>query len=747
MVGALSVLLLPLLPAPTRPAPTPSAETAPATATPATAMPAPTPSAVPALRLLQASATQAWTQRATLGAYTAMGHYPSMPMSSPAVGDVTGDGVDDVVVGNMDGFLRVYRADTGALEASVPLEGPIQSSPLLVDLYGGGRPEVVVSSASVTPGNTSSVRVLSFSPDGTWWSPFNRTSAHPVLGPTVLQRPFLATPAVGDIDGDGQPEIVAANLDQHLYAWNLDGSQVFAPKFLYDTLLSSPTLVDWNGDGRAEIVFGGDMGPYPGSPYPAAKGLLWSVDGTGNVSPGYPIQIPDQVLWTPPTVTDLNGDGAWDVVLGTGMNYPEPGGARVYAYTLATRQSVQGFPVAVAGRTYSAPLVVPLNGVPTVLVGTGRGWLYSITRDGHVRWRRCTTRFTPCTETGQAGAADFLQVNPAVADIDGDGALEAVVTTEKDLKFYDLLSGAPENFTDGATRDAPVTVAGAWPNAATPSIAAVGGTTSIFVHGIEDDGNGAIGVGDHAFLQRWTTSSPLGAAPWPTDKANMARTGLVCTVTTSTAALRSFAAAATHDFLGREATESEKATFARQVRSCELSVGSYLAQMVASDAWLGAVVTKFYTDTLGRQPEAAGLSYWVGILRSGRLTVAQVASAFYASDEYYTHLGGGTDRSWVTELYRTLLHREPEATGLDYWAGLARSAGRTTVVYSFYQSQESCETRVTGLYQTLLGRAPDPGGLSYWAGLLPAQGDLALALNLASSAEYFGRATATYPQA
>ena len=51
------------------------------------------------------------------------------------------------------------------------------------------------------------------------------------------------------------------------------------------------------------------------------------------------------------------------------------------------------------------------------------------------------------------------------------------------------------------------------------------------------------------------------------------------------------------------------------------------------------------------------------------------------------------------------------------------------------------------LYLTLLGREPDPGGLGYWARILPAQGDLALALNLALSAEYAARAVTRFPRA
>jgi hypothetical protein len=43
-----------------------------------------------------------------------------------------------------------------------------------------------------------------------------------------------------------------------------------------------------------------------------------------------------------------------------------------------------------------------------------------------------------------------------------------------------------------------------------------------------------------------------------------------------------------------------------------------------------------------------------------------------------------------------------------------------------------------------LGRNPDPGGLTYWTGRILNDGDLALAANLAGSAEYFNRAQSRF---
>ena len=122
-----------------------------------------------------------------------------------------------------------------------------------------------------------------------------------------------------------------------------------------------------------------------------------------------------------------------------------------------------------------------------------------------------------------------------------------------------------------------------------------------------------------------------------------------------------------------------------------------------------------------------------------------MAAAFYASNEYYVGIGGGTDPSWVTDLYAKLLDRPADPGGLAYWTRQTATAGRDSVARRFFQSPESARARLTGLYQDLLGRAPDPSGLAYWSAKVVTAGDLALAVNLAASNEYRNRAAAASP--
>lgn len=214
---------------------------------------------------------------------------------------------------------------------------------------------------------------------------------------------------------------------------------------------------------------------------------------------------------------------------------------------------------------------------------------------------------------------------------------------------------------------------------------------------------------------------------------------------TSQLAYAAFVRATYQDFLGRPAEEWEV-----NVRVASLAGGygklNYLNELANSDEWLKAIVTSFYQNTLGRAPDAGGLSNWIGELRSRRLTVAQVAAQFYASEEFYTLHAGATNQSWVTELYRQILHREPDAGGLTAWTNLTNSGrmNRGQIAENFYQSNESRMDRVSTLYQELLKRTPDPTGWPYWTVQVLYTGDIWLAVSLSSSEEYWSIAHTRY---
>lgn len=245
------------------------------------------------------------------------------------------------------------------------------------------------------------------------------------------------------------------------------------------------------------------------------------------------------------------------------------------------------------------------------------------------------------------------------------------------------------------------------------------------------------------FESRTGTVTPTngGGVGWT---AAHGATSVVLTVSATTPS-ESFVKAAYQDFLNRQPTASELSTTAAALDAGTASRASVVRSLSTSPEYVTALVQRLYLDTLGRPGDSGGVAYWVEQLRTGRRSVAQVAASFYASPEYFTGIGGGTNQTWVRDLYVKLLGRAADAEGTTYWVGQTVATSRTDVAFRFYQSLESRRTWVTRLYQALLGRAPDTDGRDYWAGRITTEGDLALAANLASSAEYATRARTRYP--
>lgn len=145
-------------------------------------------------------------------------------------------------------------------------------------------------------------------------------------------------------------------------------------------------------------------------------------------------------------------------------------------------------------------------------------------------------------------------------------------------------------------------------------------------------------------------------------------------------------------------------------------------------------------DTLGREPEPAGLAAWVAVAQNGT-PIATIASCFYGSGEYLAVIAGGDRCVWITDLYRKLLFRSPDGPGQAGWlAALDRGPSWAEIALGFYQAEETLRLRVNNLYGALLGRCADPTGLTGWSRVVAAEGDLALAAALASSEEYWERA-------
>lgn len=143
------------------------------------------------------------------------------------------------------------------------------------------------------------------------------------------------------------------------------------------------------------------------------------------------------------------------------------------------------------------------------------------------------------------------------------------------------------------------------------------------------------------------------------------------------------------------------------------------AQVVPDDTSQDEFLTAAYRDLLGREPDAAGYSYWLGLLDDG-VPAGVVAAAIGDADEQR--------RLVVTQAYMRVLRRNPDAGGLRFWSADMIDKTSEVELYSllfgsaeyFQQNGRTSTGFVTALYRDILTRNPDNAGLSYWSDLLSA---------------------------
>jgi hypothetical protein len=199
-----------------------------------------------------------------------------------------------------------------------------------------------------------------------------------------------------------------------------------------------------------------------------------------------------------------------------------------------------------------------------------------------------------------------------------------------------------------------------------------------------------------------------------------------------------FIAGLYYDLLHRQPQEAEVAAW-----NSALGAGVSKVQVVqgfeSSDEYLLDQVQEDYQTFLGRNADPAGAQAWLQALKQGT-SPQDLMAAFVASDEYYQNQGG-TLQAWVNALYRDVLGRVADPTGLAAWVqSLQNGASRSSVALAFVQSQEEDVQLVTGVYENLLGRLPDAAGLEHWVAALGNGLTLAQLNTLfATSAEYLNR--------
>ena len=231
-----------------------------------------------------------------------------------AVADFTGDGTMEIAIAMHEAGIRIFSntgtGPCGPWEEQSNVSEKIRTlrsrSIVTADMNKDGRVDIVALSEAPSMESNAEAQGLAI-----LWNEASGWRFEGIEGSAGL---FGDHVAIGEVNGDGIPDIAAGSLNdmRPQFLWLSDGNgkwQAVSAEGLPNNIIAwSVQLVDFDGDGKDELLLG--VGGAPVHQNGGPRVYRWDGVRWNNLSQGLP-----QVFWVcGVTATDIDGDGRKEIV-------------------------------------------------------------------------------------------------------------------------------------------------------------------------------------------------------------------------------------------------------------------------------------------------------------------------------------------------------------------------------------------------------------------------------------------------
>ncbi len=347
----------------------------------------------------------------------------------PVVADIDGDGLPEIVVvwsSFLSGSLAVYHGDGSGLLWEDSRNVGYGSAPAVADLDDDGSPEIVVA-LDTGSGMSLAYAIGAFDAEGNLlWQSEDYSDG---------EFNWATAPVISDMDHDGSPEIVAGRV-----ILNADGteraegraSDVGSSAGGFGIIEGAhPAVADLDLDGVEEVIAGsyvyaidgrvvnhgneGDgavavanLDGDPEGEWVASFGNTVRAHDTDGTTLWGPITNPNANIFSVPSIADLDGDGSVEIIVAGGNELWALRADGTELWTARVHDS--------SGATGAAIFDFDADGVPEVVYIDEVQLVAYNGADGVIKFQ------------SDEHASNTMYDYPVIADTDGDGHAEIIVT-------------------------------------------------------------------------------------------------------------------------------------------------------------------------------------------------------------------------------------------------------------------------------------------------------------------------------